>query len=155
MNIEAIIRQYITQVVHMSLATTQGNKPWVCEVHFAYDDDLNLYFRSLPSTRHCQEISANPSVAGNIVTQHHLNQAIRGVYFEGTAKQLSNVDENHPAYQAISQRFALGSEIIEQAKTPGDVQFYQIEVSDWYLFDRYNPATAGKHHLTWGDRGSV
>ena len=42
--IEKIIREYITKIPHMSLAAVSDNKPWVCEVHFAYDNDLNLYF---------------------------------------------------------------------------------------------------------------
>ncbi|HLZ15367.1 MAG TPA: hypothetical protein VKQ34_05305 [Candidatus Saccharimonadales bacterium] len=38
LDIEQIIRDYLPDVVHMSLATCKDNKPWVCEVHFAYDD---------------------------------------------------------------------------------------------------------------------
>ncbi len=41
-NLEQIIREYIPQIVHMSLATTADSKPWVCEVHFAYDDAPNV-----------------------------------------------------------------------------------------------------------------
>ena len=32
--IERIIREYLPQIIHMSLATVKDNKPWVCEVHF-------------------------------------------------------------------------------------------------------------------------
>jgi uncharacterized protein YhbP (UPF0306 family) len=86
--IENIIRQYIPQVLHMSLATVAGNKPWVCEVHFAYDDSMNLYWMSTADRRHSQEIEKNPNVSGNIITQHFLNQKPRGVYFEGQAHKL-------------------------------------------------------------------
>ena len=86
--IERIIREYIDQVVHMSLGTCVDNKPWVCEVHFAVDDELNIYFRSVKNNRHGQEILQNPHVAGNIITQHFKNQKIRGVYYEGTAELL-------------------------------------------------------------------
>jgi len=37
MNIEQKIREYLPQVIHLSLATSSENKPWVGEVHFAYD----------------------------------------------------------------------------------------------------------------------
>lgn len=83
----------------MSLATSNNNKPWVCEVHYAYDDQLNLYFRSKPSRRHSQEIATNPHVAGSIVIQHKLGEKPRGVYFEGIAELLTGVDENHVAYK--------------------------------------------------------
>src|SRR3981081_2819718 len=94
-NIEKVIREYLPQVVHLSLATCVGDRPWVCEVHFAYDGDLNLYFRSTLARRHSQEITKNPNVAGNIVTQHSIGQPVRAVYFEGVAELLQEVDKNH------------------------------------------------------------
>lgn len=85
-NVEKYVREYIDATVHMSLATVSGDAPWVCEVHFAYDDTLNLYYRSLTSRRHSQEIAANPKVAGNIIDKYGLGDAVVGVYFEGTAE---------------------------------------------------------------------
>ncbi len=74
----------------MSLATVSGNRPWVCEVHFAYDQDLNLYFRSKTTRRHSQEIAANPQVAGNIVKQHSKDEYPGAIYFEGAAELISD-----------------------------------------------------------------
>lgn len=147
MNIEAIIRSYLPQVIHMSLATCSDNKPWVCEVHYAYDDDLNLYFRSTPDRRHSREIAANPNVAGNIVTQHHLDQKVRGVYFEGMAEKLTNVDESSIAYTVVAARLGLGPEILKDSNTDSGHGFYRIKVSDYYLFDSYGPGPSAKHHL--------
>src|SRR5690606_5100432 len=85
-DVEKVIREYIDKTVHLSLATVSDNRPWVCEVHFAYNNELNLYFVSKLTTRHCREIAANPSVAGNIVKQHGLEESPNGVYFEGLAE---------------------------------------------------------------------
>ena len=148
MDIEKTIREYLPQVVHMSLATCVDSQPWVCEVHFAYDDNLNLYFRSSPARRHSQEIAKNPHVAGNIVTQHFLNQTVRGVYFEGTAKQLPACDEQLTAFKALSKRLGFGKKIIEEAKNPEGPQFYKIVVDTFYVFDAYN-TPAKKHELPW------
>jgi uncharacterized protein YhbP (UPF0306 family) len=148
--VEKIIRSYIPQVVHMSLATSADGKPWVCEVHFCYDDNLNLYFRSLPSTRHCQEIIANPHVAGNIVTQHFLNQAPRGVYFEGTAEVLESVTADDTAIKACSARFGLDpADIVAGATGKGPLRFYKITPAAFYLFDTYASKPARKYHLPW------
>ncbi|HEY2004432.1 MAG TPA: pyridoxamine 5'-phosphate oxidase family protein [Candidatus Saccharimonadia bacterium] len=151
METEAIIRQYIPQVIHMSLATCAGDRPWVCEVHFAFDEDLNLYFRSTPDRRHSREIAQNPNVAGNIVTQHHLNQRPRGIYFEGQAQQLTGVSTDSPAYKVISTRLGLGPKIVDDANAESGHQFYQIKVSDWYVFDALGPGPSAKHHLSWGN----
>jgi uncharacterized protein YhbP (UPF0306 family) len=145
--VEKIIREYIPQVVHMSLATSVQDKPWVCEVHFAYDDELNLYFRSDSTRRHCQELEENPNVAGNIVTQHFKNQRVRGVYFEGKAQRLDQVDESHPAYKATADRYGAAS-TIQATEAEEGPRYYKITVTDWYLFDSYKDP-AQKYHLQW------
>lgn len=149
--IEQTIREYIDQIVHMSLATSANNQPWVCEVHFAVDNELNIYFRSIKSARHSQEIFSNPHVAGNIVTQHFKNQRVRGVYFEGRAELLADFDETHPGVLATAKRFGEKSAI--QAVKPEDNEshYFKITVKNWYLFDSYGPAPVGKHQLPWKD----
>lgn len=145
--VEQTIREYIEQVVHMSLGTSVDNKPWVCEVHFATDDELNLYFRSDVTRRHSQEIAQNPHVAGNIVTQHFKNQRVRGVYFEGKAERLDDVDEDHPAYKATLARYGSAPKIHAAIDDEG-LRYYQITVTDWYLFDSYKEPVQ-KYHLPW------
>ncbi len=146
-DVEKTIREYLPNIIHMSLATCAGEKPWVCEVHYAYDEKLNLYWMSLESTRHSQEISKNPNVAGNIVTQHKQGEKPRGVYFEGRAELLTDVDEHHPAYVAYKERFGINKEDLTEAKTADGNKFYQVSVSKWYVFDTRE--AHGKFELEW------
>src|SRR3569833_2869808 len=132
MDIEQKIRQYLPNVLHMSLATCANDKPWVCEVHFVYDEELNVYFRSKLSRRHSQEIATNPNVAGNIIEPHDKTMKPRGVYFEGRAQIVKEPGELLALFQG---RLGLGEEIIEDAKQPDGHKVYKITVSDWYLFD--------------------
>ncbi|HUB92872.1 MAG TPA: pyridoxamine 5'-phosphate oxidase family protein [Verrucomicrobiae bacterium] len=147
--VEQIIRGYIPQVIHMSLATSKDNKPWVCEVHFAYDEALNLYFVSSKNRRHSQEIAVNPFVAGNIVTQHHKQQKVRGVYFEGEAKRLENVGEDHSGYRAYIDRLGGREGMLKEISQDGATGLYQITVSSFYLFDSY-VSGRDKYQLSWG-----
>jgi len=149
MDVEKTIRQYLPQVVHMSLATSDGNKPWVCEVHFAYDERLNLYFRSLTTRRHSQEIAKNPHVAGNMVTQHFLYQAVRAVYFEGNAAQVTDDNERQKAFEVMRQRLHLSDEILAEVKREDGHQFYKISVDTFYLFDSYTSQPSQKYELQW------
>lgn len=148
-NIEQTIRDYLPEVIHLSLASSRDNKPWVCEVHYVYDDDLNLYFRSTAACRHSTEIHENPYVAGNIVKQHGLGEKPRGVYFEGTAKMLNNVDEQHVAFQRYCERFDTNSTILEDAHTESDHKFYKITVRTWYVFDALESNPSKKYELSW------
>jgi uncharacterized protein YhbP (UPF0306 family) len=148
-DIERTIRKYIPQVVHMSLATCADGRPWVCEVHFSYDDALNLYFCSAMQTRHCTEIGKNPHVSGTIVTQHFLNQQVRGVYFEGVAEQLGAVGEDHPGFVSYTERLGAGPHFVQAAKAEGSARLYKIRVSDFYLVDGYDHQPPQKLHLPW------
>jgi len=148
MNTEQVIRDYLPDILHMSLATTVNNKPWVCELHFAYDDDLNLYFRSLASRRHSQDIAINPYVAGNIVTQHGITDKPRGVYFEGTAKKIES-DSERAAVIKYFKRIGADEAAVEEAKNPDGHQFYKITVLDYYVFDARESSPSQKYHLTW------
>lgn len=147
--IEQIIRQYLPQVVHMSLATCADSRPWVSEVHFAFDNELNLYWQSLQDRRHSLEIDKNAQVAGNIVTQHFLNQKVRGVYFEGRAEKLDSIDSNHPGYRAYAARYDKNEHMLEDWTRQGGPRLYKVSVSDYYVFDGYTSNPAQKFHLAW------
>ena len=148
MNVEQVIRDYLPDVLHMSLATSAGEQPWVCEVHFVFDEELNLYFRSKPSRRHSQEITINPSVAGNIVKSHARGEKVRGVYFEGRATQIE-VDEPSPIVALFRDRVGLGPDIVADAKEPDGHKFYQVSVSTYYLFDSQQTSPSKKYELPW------
>jgi uncharacterized protein YhbP (UPF0306 family) len=150
MDVEKVIREYLPQIIHMSLATCEGDTPWVCEVHYSYDHDLNIYWRSVLSRRHSQEIAKNSKVAGNIVVQHQPGENVQGVYFEGNASLLDNVDENHQAYLTYSRRFGAGPKILEEAKTPDGHRFFMIKVNNFYVFDARVSNPGQKYQLKWG-----
>lgn len=149
MNIEAIIREYIDKSFHMSLATSQDNKPWVCEVHFAYDDNLNIYWRSKTDRRHSQEITANPSVAGNIVKQHALDEYPHAVYFEGKAEIIEDESQHQQLYEYFKLRQDVTEAIIEDAKQPDGHKFYKITVENWYAFGKFGGDKGQKFELAW------
>lgn len=146
-DVEKVIREYLPTIIHMSLATVYENRPWVCEVHSAYDEDLNLYFRSKSSRRHSQEIEQNPHVAGNIVRQHALEDAPVGLYFEGTSKQITADEDCDAAATLINARFDLGDEIINEAKKEDGHKFYKVTVENWYAFGRFGAEHSQKHKL--------
>jgi len=151
--VEQTIREYIPQIIHMSIATVKNNKPWVCEVHFSYDDDLNLYFVSSSKTRHATELVANPNVAGNIVTQHHKNQKVRCVDFEGKATMLDS-SESEKAYQAYVARNGESKNLLDEIRKDGNTRFFKIDVQHFYLFDSYGD-TRTKHTLEWHNGGEA
>lgn len=148
LDLEKIIREYIDKTVHMSLATVSNDRPWVCEVHFVYDDDLNLYFRSKSSTRHCQELMANPNVAGNIVRQHQLDEYPHAIYFEGRAEHMTDDD----AIRAVMPIFhdKQKTDLAELEESRSGKSFYKISVENWYAFGKFGGDKGQKYKLEWG-----
>ena len=147
--IEQIIREYIKDIVHMSIATSHDNEPWISEVHFSYDNELNLYFISRPSRRHSLEVAKNNQIAGNIVKQHTKGEKVRGVYYEGTIEMLENVTEQDLAFASYNQRFDNDIAILaEQAEENGH-RWYKVTVNKFYLFDELEMEPAGKYELNW------
>jgi uncharacterized protein YhbP (UPF0306 family) len=43
MDLKKIIKDYLQTPRVMQLATCVDNQPWVCNVHYYVDDDLNFY----------------------------------------------------------------------------------------------------------------
>lgn len=146
--VEAVVRAYIKPLVHLSLATVNGDAPWVCEVHFAYDDDLNLYFRSLTSRRHSQEIAKNPKIAGNIVKQFGVGERPTGVYFEGAAELMSAGNERIQALDLLKERLKIPQDIHSEAEREDGHQVYKISAAKWYVFGQVGDVF-GKHELDW------
>lgn len=139
MEVEKIIRAYLSGVVHMSLATSADDKPWICEVHYVYDDSLNFYFLSKPSRRHSQEIEQNPNVAGNIIKQHGPKDKPQGVYFEGTAELMDPSNKNELTYELYDKRFGLSEGMRKEIRTdPAGHKFYMINPVKFVLFDTVN-----------------
>ena len=150
LDIEQSIREHIGKTVHMSLGTaTLDSKPWVCEVHFAYDSKLSLYFVSKLTTRHCKEIAANPNIAGNIVKQHSLEESPHGVYFEGTAKVIEPSDEQLELYCSRLSRNK--EELVEQLTEADGRRMYKISVSNWAIFGKFGFEANQKHELAWSN----
>lgn len=149
MDVERVIREYIDKSLHMSLGTSKDNKPWVSEVHFVYDKNLNLYFRSLKTRKHSLEIAENPFVAGNIVKQHKVDEYPHGIYFEGQASLITDEQERQKIFPLFKNRLKTSESILEEARSPDDHQFYKITVSKWYAFGKFDQPKGGKFELIW------
>ena len=147
MDLEKIVREYIDKSIHMSLGTSANNKPWVCEVHFAYDENLNLYFVSSHKSRHCIELSDNPYVSGNIVKQHDITESPNGIYFEGTGEVVDSPSDKD--IDVYTKRLGRDREGLVERLNDGEHNMYKITVKNWYAFGKFGQESNGKHELSW------
>lgn len=138
MDLRALVQDYLVKAQMMHIATSRDHQPWIATVYFAPDIDMNLYWMSRASRRHSQEIAENPKVAGTIVLPHNYGDKVRGLQFEGIAKQLSDGDAQK-GINIYSSRFWIVEDRATTANEGEDQHFcYQIHPSKFVLFDEVN-----------------
>ena len=88
----------------MTLGTCSGDVPWAATVFYA-SDDLRLYFFSVPDSRHCQNLAANPRVAVTVQEDYHDWQKIKGIQLEGTAILVDSIIEKAKAMAVYARKY--------------------------------------------------
>ena len=75
----------------MSVAT-YGDYPWIANLYFVHDENLNLYFLSSHWREHCEAIKKNNKVAVAITDSHQPFRSPQvGIQMHGTAKEVNMV----------------------------------------------------------------
>ncbi|OGY39552.1 MAG: hypothetical protein A2418_03300 [Candidatus Brennerbacteria bacterium RIFOXYC1_FULL_41_11] len=92
-----LIKQHVLNFLKtnklMSVATF-GSYPWIANVYYVFDDEMNLYFLSGEKTLHCQQISQNEKVAVAIVDSHQgFHDKQIGLQMWGIAKKVSDLEK--------------------------------------------------------------
>ena len=105
----------------MTLGTCSGDVPWAATVFYA-SDDLRLYFFSVPDSRHCQNLAANPRVAVTVQEDYHDWQRIKGIQLEGTAILVDSIIEKAKAMAVYARKYP---EVIKLFTNPASGMFYK------------------------------
>ncbi len=137
-NLKKLIEDYFNEAVLMQVATSRKDQPWACSVYFAYDNKFNLYWISTPKRRHSKEIVDNEKVGGTIVLPHTPDQDVRGISFQGVAKELKG-KEALSAILLYAKRFGMSLIRVKKiiANKDGHV-CYRIKPNLIVLFDEVN-----------------
>ncbi|MDA1316776.1 MAG: pyridoxamine 5'-phosphate oxidase family protein [bacterium] len=86
-----LVLEFLSQHNLMSIAT-YGDFPWIATVYYTFDDHLNIYFLSDPSTLHVKQVLSNPNVAVSIADSHQgISSKKRGIQISGEAHQISQI----------------------------------------------------------------
>jgi len=88
MDMNKLFRYFIQGSIILTLATSENNEPWVCNVFYISDKDLNLYFLSGKKTTHSQHIKKNNPVSVSIYDHESNFDGVHGAQMTGTVKEL-------------------------------------------------------------------
>lgn len=123
----------------MQLATVEGDQPWCCTVYYVADDKLNLYWASLPTRRHSQEIIEHSKVAAAIPVQFDLGEKVIGVQVQGEAKQVDDSTQIRPVAEAYAKRFGRSKKWVNEFGDGTTAhKLYRLKPELFVLFDEQN-----------------
>ncbi len=89
MNLKQEINTYLKTQRLMSVAT-YGDSPWIANVYYIHDSDLNLYFLSKNWREHCKAIEINKDVAVAIAdSSQPIYKPQKGIQISGIAESVS------------------------------------------------------------------
>jgi len=139
MQLRKLIEEYLNSSKILQVATSKNNQSWTCTLYFACDEKLNLYWISLPSRRHSQELKDNSKVSGTIVLPHSPGDKVRGIQFQGTAKELISKSDLIQGLKHYGHRYQMKKDRIESIVENKDGhRCYKITPSLYVLFDEVN-----------------
>lgn len=84
------VLDFLAKYKLMSVAT-YGEFPWIASVYYTFDNDVNLYFLSSPTTLHCKQIEKNNKVAVSVAdSDQDIGALKRGLQISGIAARISD-----------------------------------------------------------------
>jgi uncharacterized protein YhbP (UPF0306 family) len=121
-SLKASICRYLARHTTLSMATCHNSQPWSTDLFYASDDSCRLYFVSSVTTRHCQNIVANPQLSVSISGEVADWREIKGLQLDGVAGVVSEADRDwviemyltkFPALKTLHQASELLSLLLE------------------------------------------
>lgn len=92
-DIVVLIRQIISDNSFMTIATSDGNIPWVSPVFFAMDENHTFFWHSGKDTKHSRIIAKNPEIS--VVIFNSRNAEVPGLYMRGQAMEAEEGELQH------------------------------------------------------------
>ncbi len=96
-NLNESVKEALDRTKIMALSTIGPDGSWTCPVHYQYNDKMELFFMSLPDTKHVENIHADPRVSVAIFTPPGLGGEKLGLQIKGAATDLGP-DDVHSAW---------------------------------------------------------
>jgi uncharacterized protein YhbP (UPF0306 family) len=125
----------------LSLATHGPAGLWAAAVLYV-NEGTRLYFTSVATTRHGQNLVETRRAAGTINDDCTTFQSMKGIQLEGLVEPVTDVDERHRVVTAYLARFPFStglwhgvSDAAVIARDPGTHGFFRLTPTRLYLMD--------------------
>ncbi|OGK15657.1 hypothetical protein A3H80_02195 [Candidatus Roizmanbacteria bacterium RIFCSPLOWO2_02_FULL_37_19] len=142
MNLKQEINKYLSTQKLMSVAT-YGEYPWIANVYYVHDANLNLYFLSKSWREHCQALAINNKVAIAIADSYQsIYEPQKGLQINGTAQPVHIISKLEWMFKMWNKLIAgsKGEQLVDPKKfldagvstiykiTPKKIKFFNTEL---------------------------
>ncbi len=143
-DIKKIIHAFLAECSLMQLATAKDNQPWVCNVWFAADENMHIYWISADHRRHSQEILQNSKIAATIVRPYSSQEIPSGLQLQGKAEILTDKKEIKNVRALFKKKQFNIDRIMRSMKEENkSFHFYKLNPTIFAIFDTvYFPTKA-------------
>jgi uncharacterized protein YhbP (UPF0306 family) len=129
-----LIRKYLNQSRMMQVATVEGDQPWICTVYYVHDGGLNLYWLSLPTRRHSQEIEKHNKIA--LAVPIKFDHPVIGIQAEGKAEVVKEKEEVAKTMEFYVAKYGLGEKFYDNfIAGKNEHCLYRFTPLNFVLFD--------------------
>jgi uncharacterized protein YhbP (UPF0306 family) len=126
-----------------------GDQPWICTVYFVEDDDLNLYWLSLPARRHSQEIARHNKIA--VAAPIKFDKPVIGIQAQGKAEAVADKEIIANIMRRYVERYGSGQQFYDNFVAGRNQHvLFKFAPSTFVLFDEVNFPTDGHQGITLG-----
>lgn len=147
------IRQHIKTILHsellISLATSNRDTPWACVLEFVCDEEFNIYWKSLDTTRHSHNVAANPHAAATIILPLTAEQRGIGLQIGGAVSRVEESRYSELEAKLDIKRVKRLSKEMKKIEAPR--HWYKLTPTEIYLL---HEPLLGYERVRWQPAGN-
>jgi general stress protein 26 len=129
-------REIVAEIRYITIASvTPDGEPWNSPVFGAYDNNYNFYFGTHKDSQKAKNIRSNNNVFLAIYNSTVPPGAGEGVYIEGKAQQLTDIDEIKYAYEIMKKRHDDHFWEFTALDGSGPINVYKVEPNRVWMND--------------------
>lgn len=134
------IKEALDRTEFMVISTIGSDGSWTCPVQFGYSEKLDLYFKSMPHSKHVQNLLTDPRMSVAIVkTERFADSEVLGLQLKGLGRHLTSREEVEEAarcyYGRDSRNIDYKTKIDEHLGDTAEWNFFKIEPTELWCFD--------------------
>lgn len=145
-----LVKHYLAEGKVVQIATANNNIPWICNVYYVVDNELNIYWLSYPSRRHSMDIAVNENIALTLVAKQDV--PVIGVQAQGIASEIKRPSTVLKIMALYIEKYGLGKNFYKNLSLKKNKHaLYCFAPSKFVLFDEQNfgPDNAQEIHIEY------